>query len=182
MHYGPWFADPVARQLYAEIASIEEQHVTQYESIIDPTESWMEKWLLHEANEVYNYYSCASQEDDPRIKGIWERFLDYELGQLHFAMEWFKKIERRDPAELLPETLPDPIAYKSQREYVRNVLANEVDLRANGTQFVPKNQEPERSLSYRRQINAEGSPSQTVAAGYQWVPGTELAEKMGVAI
>jgi hypothetical protein len=182
MHYGPWFADPVARQLYAEIASIEEQHVTQYESIIDPTESWMEKWLLHEANEVYNYYSCASQEDDPRIKGIWERFLDYELGQLHFAMEWFKKIERRDPAELLPETLPDPIAYKSQREYVRNVLANEVDLRANGTQFVPKNQEPERSLSYRRHINAEGSPSQTVAAGYQWVPGTELAEKMGVAI
>jgi hypothetical protein len=97
-------------------------------------------------------------------------------------MEWFKKIERRDPAELLPETLPDPIAYKNQREYVRNVLANEVDLRANGTQFVPKNQEPERSLSYRRHINAEGSPSQTVAAGYQWVPGTELAEKMGVAI
>ncbi|HET9961242.1 MAG TPA: hypothetical protein VFQ34_02795 [Nitrospiraceae bacterium] len=85
--------------------------MTQYESIIDPTESWMEKWLLHEANEVYNYYSCASQEDDPRIKGIWERFLDYELGQLQFAMEWFKKIERRDPAELLPETLPDPIAY-----------------------------------------------------------------------
>ena len=28
------FADPLARQLYAEIASIEEQHVTQYESII----------------------------------------------------------------------------------------------------------------------------------------------------
>ena len=42
MHYGPWFADPLARQLYAEIASIEEQHVTQYESIIDPTESWIE--------------------------------------------------------------------------------------------------------------------------------------------
>ncbi|HET9961241.1 MAG TPA: hypothetical protein VFQ34_02790 [Nitrospiraceae bacterium] len=62
------------------------------------------------------------------------------------------------------------------------MLANEVDLRANGTQFVPKNQEPERPLSYRRHINAEGSPSQTIAAGYQWVPGTELAEKMGVAI
>jgi hypothetical protein len=36
MTIGPMFADPVARQLYAEIASIEEQHVTQYESIIDP--------------------------------------------------------------------------------------------------------------------------------------------------
>jgi len=30
MNIGPLFADPIARQLYAEIASIEEQHVTQY--------------------------------------------------------------------------------------------------------------------------------------------------------
>ena len=49
MNIGPMFADPVARQLYAEIASIEEQHVTQYESIIDPEETWLEKWVLHEA-------------------------------------------------------------------------------------------------------------------------------------
>jgi hypothetical protein len=32
INIGPTFSDPVARQLYAEIASIEEQHVTQYES------------------------------------------------------------------------------------------------------------------------------------------------------
>jgi hypothetical protein len=177
MHYGPWFADPLARQLYAEIASIEEQHVTQYESIIDPTETWMEKWLLHEANEVYNYYGCVSQEENPRIKAIWERFLDYELGQLQYVMEVFKKMERRDPAELLPDTLPEPIAYKSQREFVRKVLHDEVDLRANGTRFVDKSQEPERSLAYRRQMNSDGSPTQTVAAGYRWNPGTELAAK-----
>ena len=61
--------------------------MTQYESIIDPTESWMEKWLLHEANEVYNYYSCAEQEDHPHVKAIWERFLDYELGHLQFAIK-----------------------------------------------------------------------------------------------
>lgn len=181
MHYGPWFADPVARQLYAEIASIEEQHVTQYESIIDPTETWMEKWLLHEANEVYNYYSCASQEDDPRIKAIWERFLDYELGQLQMVMEWFKKIEGRDPAEILPESLPEPIPYKSQRDYVRQVLTAEVDLRTDGPDFVSKDQESKRSQEYRRYINGEGSPSQTVAAGYHWMPGTELTQKMGVA-
>ncbi|HYE87260.1 MAG TPA: hypothetical protein VEA16_12955, partial [Vicinamibacterales bacterium] len=42
MNIGPIFTDPVARQLYAEIASVEEQHVTQYESIIDPTETWLE--------------------------------------------------------------------------------------------------------------------------------------------
>ena len=183
MNIGPLFADPLARQLYAEIASIEEQHVTQYESIIDPTETWMEKWVMHEATEVYNYYSCAEQEDNPRIKSIWERFVDYELGHLHFVMDLFKKIEQRDPAEILPASLPDPIPYKSQREFVRQVLRDEVDYRANGKEIVNnKKREPERSLEYRRQLNSEGSPTDTVAAGYQWDPGTELSRKMGVAV
>ncbi len=180
MHYGPWFADPLARQLYAEIASIEEQHVTQYESIIDPTESWIEKWLLHEANEVYNYYSCVTQEEHPRIKPIWERFLDYELGHLQYAMEVCKEIERRDPAEFLPAALPEPIAYKSNREYVRQVLRDEVNLRADGSRFVDRTQEPQRSLEYRREMNQDGSPSQIAAAGWLWAPGGELTTARGL--
>ncbi|HKY71267.1 MAG TPA: hypothetical protein VJL88_05060, partial [Nitrospira sp.] len=79
-----------------------------------------------------------------------------------------------DPAEYLPETLPDPIAYQSHREYVRQVLRDEVDLRADGTRFVNKTQEPERSLNYRRQMNGAGSPTETVAAGWRWTPGGEL--------
>ncbi|HWS90112.1 MAG TPA: hypothetical protein VN282_24295 [Pyrinomonadaceae bacterium] len=175
MTIGPQFADPVARQLYAEIASIEEQHTTQYESISDATETWMEKWLMREAMEAYNYMGCSQYETNPRIKAVWDRFLDYELGQLHFVMELFKKVENRDPAEVLPAELPEPVEYKSHREFVRETLAREVDLRADGTQFVTKGQEPERSLAYREQLNSEGSPSETVAAGYRWSPGTELA-------
>lgn len=174
MTIGPMFADPVARQLYAEIASIEEQHTTQYESIIDADETWMEKWLMHEAMEVYNYMGCSQYETNPRVKAIWDRFLDYELGQLHFVMELFKEVENRDPAEILPATLPEPIEYRSHREFVRETLNREVDLRASGTQFVSKEGEPERSLAYREQMNSEGSPSETVAAGYRWMPGTEL--------
>src|SRR5439155_15024665 len=102
MNIGPTFSDPVARQLYAEIASIEEQHVTQYESLIDPDETWLEKWLLHEATEVHNYFACVQQESNPRIREIWDRFLAYELGQLRFVMDLFRKIEKRDPAEVLP--------------------------------------------------------------------------------
>lgn len=183
MNIGPLFADPLARQLYAEIASIEEQHVTQYESIIDPTETWMEKWLLHEATEVYNYHSCAAQESIPRIKALWERFLDYELGHLHFVMDLFKTVERRDPAEVLPRTLPEPFPYKSQRDFVRKVLHDEVQFRANGKEIVSqKSREPERTLQYRRHMNSEGSPTETVASGYQWAPGTELSRKIGVAV
>lgn len=175
MNIGPLFADPTARQLYAEIASIEEQHVTQYESIIDPNETWLEKWLMHEANEVYNYYSCMSYETNPRIKAIWERFLEYELGQLHAVMEVFKNVEKRDPAEILPQKLPDPIEYKSQRDFIRDVLKEEVDYRAVGKDFVKDpNLESEASRAYREQMNSEGSPSEIVAAGYVYRPGTEL--------
>jgi hypothetical protein len=176
MTVGPFFADPVARQLYAEIASIEEQHVTQYECLADPSESWLEKFLLHEANEVYNYWSCLEFETNPRVKAIWERFLDYELGHLQIAMQCFKDFEGRDPAEVLPATLPEPIEYRSHRAFVREVLEKEVDLRARGTQFIPKSEEKKDSPSvkYRDQLNSDGSPTETVAAGYIWKPGTEL--------
>lgn len=180
MTIGPMFADPIARQLYAEIASIEEQHVTQYGSMIDPNESPLEKWLLHEAMEVYNYYGCMEYETNPRIKQIWERFCDYELGHLQMVMELFKQVENRDPAEILPQTLPEPIDYQSHRQFVRETLNNEVDLRAAGTQFTHKDDEQDRaplSIAYREQMNSEGSPSEIVAAGYTWMPGTELVEK-----
>jgi hypothetical protein len=180
MNIGPQFADPVARQLYAEIASIEEQHVTQYESILDPAESWLEQWLLHEANEVYNYYGCVQQESNHHVKAIWERFLDYELGHFHMVNELFKQFERRDPAEVLPAALPEPISFRSQREFVRQVLSQEVDLRTAGERFVERRDESQASIDYRTQINSEGSPSESVAAGYVWSPGTELNRKPAV--
>jgi hypothetical protein len=176
MNVGPQFSDPVARMLYAEIASIEEQHVTQYESLMDPTETPLEKWLLHEANEVYNYWSCVQFEDDPRVKQIWERFLDYELGHLRFVSDLFAQAERRDPAEILPAKLPDPIQYKSQRTFVRQVLETEVDFRAVGTR-IGKLPDSAESLRYREQLNSAGSPSEAISAGYRWRPGTELAER-----
>jgi rubrerythrin len=177
LHIGPTFSDPLARQLYAEIASIEEQHVTQYESIVDPKETWLEKWLLHEAAEVYNYWSCVEFETNTRIKKIWERFLDYELGHLQLVRELFEKTEKRDAAEVLPAKLPEPVEYESQRDFVRIVLADELDLRARGTEIVRKDALPRNnpSIAVARQLNSNGSPSETVAAGWIWTPGTELA-------
>lgn len=174
MNIGPTFADPLARQLYAEIASIEEQHVTQYESLLDPTVSLLEDWLLHEANEAYNYYGCAQSESNPRIKAIWERMLDYELGQFHGVARLFKDLEGRDPQELFDRELPDPFPYESNREFVRDTLKAELDLRANGEEIVPLDQESKASIEYRGRVNAEGSPSERVAENYRWTPGTEL--------
>jgi rubrerythrin len=174
MTIGPMFSDPTARQLYAEIASIEEQHVTQYESIIDPRESWLEKWLVHEATEAYNYYSCVESEPNRKVKAIWERFLDYELGHVRFVAELFEQQLGRDAGEILRGDIPQPIRYVSHREFVRQVLREEVGLRARGTQIVDGDPPDSPSVGYRQHANSEGSPSERVAAGWVWRPGTEL--------
>ena len=175
MNIGPTFADPLARQLYAEIASVESQHIEHYGSMLNPDESLLEKLLICEATEVWNYAGCAEQETNPRIKAIWERFLEYELGQFQVALQLFKDVERRDPAEILGDgTLPPFVQYKSQREFVRRVVETEVQMRKDGTGFVDEAQEPESSRRYREEVNAAGSPSETVSATYQWTPGTEL--------
>ena len=97
MNIGPMFADPVARQLYAEIASIEEQHVTQYESIIDPEESWLEKWVMHEARRGLQLLRLHAAGVQPAHQG--------DLGALPrlrarppaaWRCELFKQHERRD--------------------------------------------------------------------------------------
>ena len=177
MNIGPLFSDSLARQLYAEIASVEEQHVTQYSSMLDPSESWIEQWVLHEANECYNYYSCIEQETNHHVRAIWERFLDYELGHFHLACDALKTHENRDPAEIITTDFAVPLEFRSQREFVRKVLVNEADLRTDGTGFVARDKEGPNSIIYRNLINADGSPSEAVASGYIWMPGTELNRK-----
>lgn len=136
--------------------------------------------MLHEANECYNYYSCVESETNPRIKAIWERFLDYELGHFHTACEAFKTFEGRDPAEIVTHPFERPIELKSQRDFYRDVLVNEVDLRRLGTQFVPKSQESQASIDFRAMLHSEGEPSGAISAGYVWTPGTELM-RMGAS-
>src|SRR5690606_20549425 len=127
-----------------------------------------------EATEVYNYWSCVQSEGNARIKKIWERFLDYELGQLQHVAELFARYEKRDPAENIPEKLPDPIDYVAHRDFVRDVLRNEVNLSSRGTEYVPRTEESPETRAYRDTLNSEGSPTDTVAADYVWTPGTEL--------
>ncbi len=176
MTIGPMFADPTARMLYAEIASIEEQHVTQYESLADASETWLEKWVLHEANEVYLYWSCVEAETNPRIKAIWERMLSYELGHLRVAVDAFQRADGRDVTEILPQRLPEPLPFESNRAWIRKVLAKEETLRTVGAEFVDRDELPDDSpsLAYAARMNKDGSPSELVAAGYRYRPGTEL--------
>ena len=62
-------------------------------------------------------------------------------------MDLFKKVERRDPAEVVPRTFPEPFAYKSQREFVRKVLREELNYRANGKEIVRQKKQGARAVT-----------------------------------
>ena len=124
MTIGNRFQEPIARTLYLEIAEVEEEHVTHYKSMLDPTLSWCEMLVLHEYNECYLYHSFMQHEDDARIKRIWELHLGMELEHLRLAGEMMKTYDRRDPQMILPKTLPEPVRFESNKAYVRSVLEN----------------------------------------------------------
>jgi rubrerythrin len=174
---GNVYGSPEARRLYAEISEVEEEHVTQYESLMDPRETWFERWVLHEFTEVANYYTCYSTEVDPRIKAIWELFLAYELEHLRIAGEMLKEQQGIDPEELCGGELPTPATFETNRAYVTRVLENTVDLRlVQGGEMVNRHELPAdwRSHGYQRLVLAGGAPSETVVRLRMDAAGEEL--------
>ena len=175
---GNMYGSPEARQLYAEISIVEEEHVTQYESLADPTETWLERWVLHEYTECANYYACLATEVDPRIKGVWELFLAYELEHLRIAGDALKRLQGKDPEELMgTEGLPTPATFEENREYVTNVIKETSDLRlVLGGKWAQIDELPEDwpSYSYQAAVHADGAPSETVVRLRMDAAGVEL--------
>jgi hypothetical protein len=165
MTVGPEAMEPIARGLYAEISEVEEEHVTHYESLLDPLDTWIATWLFHKYNEVYLYWSMHQQESDRRIKQLWDLHLNQEIGQLQAVCDFMRRYEGRDPAELLPPALPEvPVTFEPNKEYVRQVLATQIDLRTDGTEYVPESELPRdhRFFRYQGIVNANGSYGEIV--------------------
>ena len=156
--------EPLARGLYLEIAEIEEQHVTQIESILDPTTTWLANLVLHEYNECWLYYSFMQQEPDPGVKAVYELHLNMEIEHLRIAAEMMRQVERRDPEELLPPAIENPVVFQENKEYVRQVLANQIDLTARESKFFPvqKLGREDRYYAYQAVVNRNGVPSEAV--------------------
>jgi hypothetical protein len=163
MNAGNIPTDPLARGLYLEIAMIEEQHVTQYESLLDPLETWFEQWLHHEYLEVWLYHSFMEQESDPKVKGIWELHLNRESEQLKVAAEMLRRYEGKDAALLLPAELPPAMTFEPNKEYVRQVLAQQIGFRADGLDIVDADGSlTKESKAYQSIVNGDGNFSQDV--------------------
>jgi rubrerythrin len=176
---GNTLQDQVGRGLYQEIAMIEEQHVTQYESLLDPTTPWIENALLHEYNECWLYWSFLQEEQDRNVKPIWELHLGMELTHL----QQLSKIARKmgvEAAEILPQTFPAPLQFKSQVEYVRDILATQVDYNAFETEIGPPDQFPEnqRYVECQQLLNVKGAPSEEVIMMNQRKNGIDYRQEL----
>lgn len=171
MNIGNRYMEPLARGLYLEIAQVEEEHVTQYESMLDPGMSWFENLAMHKYNEVYMYYSFMQQESDQRIKQLWELHLNMEIGQLHEVCDLMRRYDGREPAEVLPSEVPEPVIFEENKAYVRNVLATQCDLTSLGTGYVMDAHN--RFQENLAKVNAEGSYGDQVIAEHVERFGTD---------
>lgn len=137
MNIAQWYKNDLGRKLYSEIAMIEEEHVTQYESLKDPTLTWLEQWAMHEYAECYLYYSAYEDEKDEAIKNIWHQFYEMECAHLKLAIHLLKKYEGTSHTKVFGDgEFPELLRIGSHKDYVRKVLAETVTLTAKDKDYV----------------------------------------------
>lgn len=163
MNAGSFYSSDLGRQLFAEIAMIEEQHVTHYGSLLDPEATWFESLLMHEYAECYVYYSVMQDETDRNIKALWERHLNDELTHLHLAAELLQKYENKDWTQVITNgEFPKLISFEDNiqknKQYVRNTLKNTVNNTAILEDFVSVYDLPDSYQFFRYNNGINGNP------------------------
>ncbi|MBR6788757.1 MAG: hypothetical protein IKM44_03005 [Clostridia bacterium] len=150
----------LGRKLYNEIAMIEEQHVSMYESLCDSSTTWLECMLMHEYTECYLYYSMMQDECDERIKKIWEDILRQEINHLHNAARLLRKYEGKEWQQVIPDgNFPELISFSTMSEnnknYVRKVLKNTVNNTADRETWINVDKLPETAdfFKYNKKVN-----------------------------
>ncbi len=137
MNIAQWYKNDLGRKLYAEIAMIEEAHVTQYESLKDPTLSWLEQWVMHEYCECWLYYSAMQDESDKYIKKIWNEHFKMEVSHLKAASRLLKKYENKSFEEVCGDgEFPQLLKLGGNKEYIRKVLADTITFTADNTKVI----------------------------------------------
>lgn len=119
----------------------------------------------------------ARHEPDPHLKAALDFALLEDFDHLYrysnlydllyggHADELMRRLEGRDPAELLPKELPaTPVTFEPNKDYVRQVLADTIDLRTDGLDYVPLNELPDdhRYFRYQQAVNEGGAPTDQV--------------------
>ena len=123
MNVAAFYPTAWGQKLYREIGMVEEQHVTQYGSLMDTEQTWLEGLLNHQYTECYLYWSAMETETDPRVRDIWAILFEQEVSHLHAAADLLETYEGREAAQVIPDgTFPEPLLLTGNIEYVRGVL------------------------------------------------------------
>ena len=158
MNMAQMYGNDLGRRLFSEIGMIEEQHVSQYESLKDPNPSWYECWVMHEYTECYLYYSMKEQETCESIKKIWEEHFEMELAHLKLALSYLRKNTKKDIKDLFnnPE-FPELLIFGENKEYVRSIIEKTVYNTSNYENYVDnrKLEDCERFCFYQDVVNKE---------------------------
>ena len=134
MNIAQWYKNDLGRKLYAEIAMIEEAHVTQYESLKDPTMTWLEQWVMHEYTECWLYYSAMQDESDESIQKIWGEHFKMEVTHLKLAAKMLKKYENKSYESVIGTgEFPKLLKLGGNKDYIRKVLGDTILLTADNT-------------------------------------------------
>ena len=161
--HGFAYGNELLRETYAEIKDVEEEHVTMYESLIDPSESFYEKLLLREFCEVCTYHNCYIDEKCDILKGIWEEFLAMEITHLQSAAKLFEKYEKRDAKEIIGDEIINPCHFEEQKEYVSKVLDKEIDKRLGTNKdylYIKDLPKDWASYNVQNKVGLDGAPSE----------------------
>lgn len=157
MNMAQMYKNSMGKKLFTEIAMVEEEHVSQYECLKDPTCSWLEQWVMHEYTECYLYYSMLHDETDEYIKGIWKEHYEMECAHLKKATELLEKYEKKKFEKVIPSPdFPKLLSFKGNKEYVRKVLLS-VDLTADKEDYISSSKLPKdsRFFNHLKTINGD---------------------------
>lgn len=123
MNMAQMYKNHLGRKLFTEIAMVEEEHVTQYESLKDPTCTWLEQWVMHEYTEAYLYYSAYVDESDEYIKEIWKDHFEIEVAHLKRAAYLLEKYEKKKWKSVIPNPeFPQLLTFGENKKYIREIL------------------------------------------------------------
>ena len=136
MNLGNTVPEGPGRDLYQEIGMVEEQHVTHYGSLIDPSMTWLEMMLWHEYQECYLYYSFYETEVDNYVKKMWEMHFEQECMHLAMVSDLLQKYDGTEYQQIIPDgEFPELLDFHPTKDYVRQVLAEQVTLTAQDEEF-----------------------------------------------
>ena len=115
---------------------IEEQHVTHYESLIDPLDSWLKQLVFTSTTRSTCTGRCSRKRATRASRHCGISIATWRSVSCTCVCDLLRKYEGVEPEEILPPAVPDtPVTFEPNKQYVRDITASQCDLRTDGVRL-----------------------------------------------